>query len=311
MTRIYLILVVVLFLLWKVIFVNQKRFTKTLRRNTTKQAVVYERVDKRLAHQEHINVMEDMDMYKRWRLISDAQLASMKKDLSTLGIYDVEGYAHKSIKNGVNYILVGAAGVAGSVIVDIVLRWLLKVDLGFVISILKAMGMITLITGLICVFGIKFVIAKNLKEHVASIEKDLNKLFFHMYPYYSEVRTANYRLSDILSKFSTTNPQMEILVSTMINDSKRSEELALQSVIEGYSSSIKVVELASKILKCITGNNLGPRYLKSMYDQLIAEEDRARQDKETKKYDLYLMVMMITLIITMLIQVAGMMIEMY
>lgn len=309
MFRLYVVITIVGYLIWTTLFVANTKTLGKIRKNVSKQSDRYKRIDKRVVHAEQLKVLADIERYKKWKLVSPNLLTRIRPALNTLGVNNVEAYVHKSIQKGFAYAVTGITIIVGASLSTTFLLIMTNVDFSVVSSLLRTVGLGYLVVALLSIFYIDGVVQKNLFLHVKAVESDFSKLFYHIYPYYTEA-SNKYQLSEVLSKFSTTNQQMEVLVDFLKEESKKSEEGALLSVIESYSSSIKIVDFASKLLKCVTGNKLGPKYLKSMYDQLIAEEDRIRTEKEQKKYEQYILVMLIGLGCALASVIIGVLIEM-
>lgn len=301
----YLLLFVVLYL---ILFDSSKYNTLFITLYGKVHSGEYDKIDRRKQYNKHVKEKKCVEFFIKYKLLSQKKFDYCCTQLKVAGIFNPEQYIGEYIINSPMLLVVGVLFLVGSK----VFRYLLYIvfnEYSFLTSIMYVFGIVLCIGS---VFSIALLpkVAHNMKKKaIKEIEDDYPKLFNHIYYYYvSSGRT--YLLSDVLSKLSANlNSSTTSMVNIIIEDCKSSEIIALQNVKSRYSESIKIVNLADKLQRCVEGYELGPEYLRGLHEQMIAEEDLSRQRKEERKTSLYTLAMMVCMLLMVAISCSGLLLQ--
>lgn len=296
-------------MLYVSIFGKAKDNERLMTRYLSKYKSGFDKINKLNQLEMHKKSEKILKVYKTLRLINDDSLNRMKMDLKISGNMNPDKYIDEFFAD---YPLLIMATVG--IVFLTIMFYILASMLGGIIEIISIIfDILCFLLVFFCLFSILFLkmtIKDKKNKAIKNIDNDYYKLFEHIYFYYgTEGRT--YLLADVMSKFSANvSFEMSCLVDSLIDDCKMSERKALENMKNNYSESLKIVNLADKMIKCIDGFALGSETLKGLYDQMIAEEDLMREQRETRKNEIYVFIMIITVGIAFLSELAGIIITM-
>lgn len=302
---IYLVMYALLFVVLYLVLFDSSKFNSTFLTIYGKyKSGEFDKIDRRKQYNKHVKEKKCVDFFLKHKLMSQKKFDYCCTQLKVAGVTNPEQYIGEYILNSPMYLVMGLIFIAGSKVIEYVF-YLIFNDYSFTTTIVYAAGVALCVGSLFAVPLLPMVTANMKKKAIAEIEEDYTKLFNHLYYYYvSSGRT--YLLAEVLSKLSANlNKSTTSMINIIIEDCKSSEVMALQNVKARYSESVKIVNLADKLQRCVEGYALGPEYLRGLHDQMIAEEDITRERKEERKTSLYTLTMMICMLLMVTISCFG------
>lgn len=299
----YILLILMAYIIYSSIFAQGSKSVKKINKLIKKNKEDYKKIDKRYQLEQTTKDKKLINLFIKAKIISEKRMEEIQKELKLSGIEDPVKYIAEYLKYSPVIIIMGAV----IIIMGKVAVWILK---NKIFNVLLYIGIIVVIIGIACIIALPFISGYKRRETTKEIEKDYPKLLSHLYYYYgTEGRT--YLLSDVMGKFnSDVCKPTQMMIDNIIEDCKRSEREALENVKYRYSHSAKIINLADKLMRCSDGFELGPAYIKGLYEQMIAEEDEARVQKEVRKNEIYIGIMSVCMVAVLLTQMAGIIVEM-
>lgn len=298
----------ILIILYYTLFKKEKNNERKLNSYLARKKEGFAKINKMEQLAVHKRVEKITKFFKFIHFTSDKKIEKMKSDLRIAGIMQPDKYIDNFFKD---YILI-VVGAGVFVFISFMIRMIrtnniIIVGTGYLFTIIAALLVLfSIFPFTIFSFLVKDMKAKALKR----IEADYPKLFEHIFFYYG-TDGKSYLLADVMSKFSANvSFEMSCLIDSLISDCKLSERKALENLKSNYSESTKIVNLSDKLIKCVEGFSLGSETLRGLYDQLIAEEDLLREQREARKNEIYIAVMIVTVSVAFAIELGGILLTM-
>lgn len=295
----YLVLLVFAYFIYTLTFDQEKRMVNKINKSTKKRESEYKKVDKLYLAEQQKKNRKALDVIVKFKLMSEEKLQETLRELKISGEQNPIQYV---LDYFLLVIIMFAFGLL-TMFMGAVITKLLSVK--FMGMAFELLGIVLVISGGFQLFTVSSLAQKRRQANIKEIEDDYNKLLTHLYYYYG-TSDKSYMLSDVLGKFnSPVSKSTTAMIDGIIEDCKKGELQALENVKIRYCQSIKIVNLADKLERCIDGFELGPVYIKSLHAQMIAEEDASRENKEQAKNELYTVVMCICMVTVMFLQIIG------
>lgn len=304
-----LILILGLWVLYRLIFKKEVKLSKLLSKKLKKFVKKFKEVDKREQYANFLRSKKYLDFYEKYGLLSKRSKKEIESNLLTCGYENAEGYIINFFKE-MHWIVLAIIIIGATNIILTGLIWIMVNEVLMITTILTGVLVIVASLFILAPLVLKAQVKDLKKKFIVNLEEDYPKLFEHLYFYYVDT-DRQLLLGDVLKKMTNNiGPEMTLLVKNLISDGKNSEEKALSNASTRYHDSVKIVNLLGKMSRCIGGASLGGEELQSLYNQMIAEEDIKRELSEERRNEIFQLIMMGGIMSMFLSQIVGLLIEM-
>lgn len=296
----YIICITLIVLLYRYFFLNEFIISIRLKIQNYFKKESYRKIDKTEQAKQYAKEQAFLRRCFKIKLLSERNYPVTEAQLKIHGVANPRTWLIERIYSALIFLI-----VAVFVSIINILSRVTGVGGAFVVFVTGLFAIVLITVALILVVQMPTIHRTLLKANIAAIEKDYDRLFSHLYYYYT-AEGQHYMLSTVLNKFkASVSVQTMNLISVLVDNSQRGEVQALQKMKKEYASSVKLSNLADKLAKCVEGHSLAKSYLESLHAQSLAEQDVRRRMSEARKQNIYIIVMSACMVTVMLIQVSG------
>lgn len=305
----YLLLIVLAYLWWDTLFKRNKNYIKGIAKKSRKLHGITKTFDKREIEQQLIRSKKIISNFKKFRLIKPTFEDDIEDGLSTLGIMRKDEYLSKIFNTNWTKTKQWSVILAGVLILNFLLFLLLGAD-----NILRSVLLFLTVSFpsfmiIVALYQMVFIPADikiKVKNHVKAVEKDYYLLFDHFFYYYGYDNNQRKTLSMIVAKFTyDVSDDMQTLIETLQDDCKISEQQALTNMQRRYNSSLKLSELAAKLMACVNNKALAKDNLNALKEQIKTERSIQESMEDERTLTKFITVMAVAMLIILFSSAIG------